>query len=164
MCEHCIKYEFVCEKCGSVLHPEYSGLVPFRVLRREIKNLLWTSQSEDFVWILLFEGRPVKVGHGSLMKLNNETRPNANYIRFDSVFIYYCGELRNEFACRLMGEIPGLVNRRGVSNSVYKTQKEMRWRVQPSASVKSMVLDTPDFEIAGIGYWDIRKLAQYGVS
>lgn len=166
MCEKCkCDEQFICTDCGEVFGDDYVNLKPFSVIRREIKNLVWTSQSDNFVWILRFEGRPVKVGYGSLVKLNNETRPNANYIRFDSVWIYWCDspETRNSFACRLMGEIPGIVNRRGVMNNRYKTRKEMRWKSNPSASVRDMVLDSPDFEIAGIGYWDIQRLEQFGV-
>lgn len=165
MCENCYQYEFVCEKCGTVNWTEYAGLVPYRAIRREIKNLVATSDSQDFVWVLVFEGKPVKVGYGSLIKLNNETRPNANYIRFDTAWIYYCGntDFRNQFACRLMGAIKGLVNRKGVVNSVYKTRNEMRWNVNPAISVKNDILDDPDFMIADTGYWDVRKLVYYGV-
>ena len=162
MCERCNEQEFVCLNCGAV----QGTMIPYQCIRRELKNLLWTSQSENFVWILRFEGRPVKVGCGSLTKLNNETRPNANYIRFDTVWIYWCDNIDDSkaLACRLMGEIQGLVNRRGVINNRYKTRNEMRWKSNPPASVRNMLLDSPDFEIAGIGYWDVDKLSQYGVS
>lgn len=164
-CERCAEYEFVCPSCGSVIAEEYAWAVPYSVLRREIKNLIWTSAEETFVWILMFEGRPVKVGHGGLTRLLNETRPNANYIRFDTALVYWCPtvDLRDEFCCRLIGSVDGLTNRRGVNNKRYKTKKDIHWKVNPSNSVKESILQDPDFEICGVGYWDVLKLEQFGV-
>ena len=166
MCEKCSEHEFICAECGSVVNPEYSHLVPYSIVRKEIKNLVWTSDSENFVWILMFEGRMVKVGQGSLIKLLNETRPNASYIRFDSVRIYWCASTEEckSFACRLMGEIKGLVNRRGVVNTVYKTRAELRWSNKVNPDMREMILGDPEFRIAGVDYWDVRKLVQFGVS
>ena len=165
-CEKCKEYEFICKDCGEILWSEYAHIKPFRVIRKEIKNLIWTSDAESFVWVLMFEGRMVKVGQGSLIKLNNETRPNATYIRFDTVLIYYCYNIEESksLACRLIGELKGIVNRRGVVNSTYKSKTEMRWSTTVNAGMRNMILGEPDFDICGIGYWDVRKLHQFGVS
>lgn len=167
MCEKCNEAEKVfCSVCGSVLAGGWEDKQGYLAQRREIKNLMFGCLAETFVWVLMFEGRPVKVGYGSLVKLNNETRPNATYIRFDSVWIYWCntGEECRAFACWLMGNIKGIVNRKGVSNSKYKSKTEMRWVNNVPLTNRNLILGEPDFEIAGIGYWSMDKISQFGVS
>lgn len=165
MCEICAEQNYVCPKCGKILDPDWEQLVPYICARKDIKNISWTCSSENFVWLLRFEGRIVKVGYGGLVKLLNETRPNATYIRFDTAIIYLCNseEERNVFACRTMGELEGIVNRRGVVNTRYKTLTEMKWRTNIPMDVKTAVLGDPDFKIGNTGYWDISKLSEYGV-
>ena len=165
MCVNCQQYNYICPDCGEVLDSDYIHLKAYYCLRRNIKNLLWSSQSDNFVWLLRFEGKIVKVGFGNLIKLLNETRPNANYTRFDSVFLYYCNneEERNEFACRCMGEIDGVINRRGVHNNRYKTKKELRWSNPVNPETRDIILGDPDFAVGDSQYYDIDRLQEYGV-
>lgn len=165
MCVNCQLYNYVCQECGEILDNRYSHLKCYPIQRKDIKNIIWSSQSDNFVWFLRFQGKIVKVGFGNLLKLLNETRPNANYIRFDAVFIYYCENEaeRNEFACCSMGEIESVMNRRGVRNERYKTKKEMRWNGGVSAETRDMLLGDPDFVIGESQYYDISRLIEYGV-
>ena len=165
MCVNCQLYNYVCQECGTILDDRYAHLQPYEIDRKSIKNIIWSSQADTFVWFLRFKGQIVKVGFGNLLKLLNETRPNANYIRFDSVFIYYCTDARerDQFACCSMGEIEGVINRRGVKNDRYKTKKEMRWSSVISAETRAMLLGDPEFKIGDNEYYDLDRLVEYGV-
>lgn len=166
MCDECAKYEYVCQKCGTITDAEFAHLVPYVCTRKELKNLVHTSTADTFVWFLRFQGKIVKVGYGTLIKLLNETRPNANYLRFDTAIIYWCKDAveRNVFACRSMGEIEGLFNRKGVDNIKYKPLAKMKWKTPVSVSVRSSMLGDPLFYIGETGYWDVSELTAYGVS
>ena len=166
MCDKCSESKFICPDCGAVLDGS-DGPEPYICTRKDLKNLIFTSRSDCFVWILRFNGVPIKVGYGPLIKLFNETRPNANYVRFDTVIIYWLPsvEERNIFACRAMGEIDGIVNRRGVPNRKYKSRTEMRWRITGvSPAARETILGDPAFYIGETPYWDISELEAYGVS
>ena len=153
MCDRCYKHDYLCSDCGKVIDEEFKDLIPFTCLRKDIKNIVMTSTSNNFVWLLMFNETPVKIGYGSLVKLLNETRPNATYVRFTHVHIYYCNseEQRNEFATKSMGYIDGLLNRKGVKNNKYKAFNEIVMNCSREQKVKA--LGEPDFRIGDMGYW-----------
>lgn len=165
MCKMCEQYEHVCLNCGAVKHPDWNGKVfPWVCERRKLKELVETSDSESFVWIMLFRGVAVKVGCGTLKKLYNETLPNPRYCRFDTTIIYYMKDKwdRNEFATLLCGLIgDGLLNRQGWVNYTYCRVGDLV--MPPDKCNPYDAFGDADFYIGDMPYWDIRKLALIGI-
>lgn len=163
MCNFCSKTEGICPVCGSVQHPDWS-VVPYKCLRRDIKRIADTCDSDTFVWALLKDSTVVKIGCGTLKKLFNETKPNPKYIRFDSVVIYWLKDLweRNELATLLCGlHADTVVNRQAWRNYTYCKASELI--MPPGQSDPVSVFGDPDFKVGDVSYWDIRKLQRIGV-
>lgn len=168
MCDSCFEYNFVCQNCGTILDPEFADKQCYLAQRKQLKDLLGTSPSGDaanrFVWFLRYRGRIVKVGYGSLQKLCNETRPNAAYCKFDSVFIYYCTDEddRDIFATAAMGNIANIVNRKAVPNPRFVGKAALKFRNTVPFHVRNIILNDPDLVIGEAQYWDIAKLRGQG--
>lgn len=164
MCNDCYNYDFVCETCGTILNEEYSHIVGYFANRKMLKDLMKTSNEESFVWFLRYNGKIVKVGFGSLSKLFNETKPNANYIKFDTVFIYYCNskDERDIFATASMGYIDGIVNKKAVPNKRYIGKTDLVFKNTVPPYIRKIVLTEPDLVIGNNIYWDAYRLKEEG--
>ena len=164
MCDKCYLNMYACPDCGAILDEEFRHLQPFGVYRKELRELEKTSTDSSFVWFLRYQGKIVKVGFGDLHKLFGETKPNAHYCKFDSVYIYYCvdDEERNIFATKSMGCLDGLVNRKAVPNNKYVGVMGLRFHRAVNSYMRQAVLDNPDLIIGEAKYWDIDKLREAG--
>ncbi len=164
MCDNCYVHEYACPDCGSILDEEFKYLRPYCAWRKELAELEKTSTADSFVWFLRYRGKIVKVGFGDLHKLYGETKPNAHYCKFDSVFIYWCKDEdeRNIFATKSMGCIEGVVNRKAVPNNKYVGIMGLRFRRVVGDYMRKAVLDNPDLIIGEAKYWNIEKLREDG--
>lgn len=164
MCVECQNHNFVCNKCGTILDPEWERLLGYWTDRKGLRRLVETSKSDCFVWFLKYNDKIVRVGFGSLQKLFNETKPSPHYIKFDSVFIYMCRDIeeRNIFATYAMGNIDSVDNRKAVPNERYIGKMLLRFKSTVPVKVRQYVLDDPDLVIGSAKYWDIRKLRENG--
>lgn len=164
MCVNCYNSNFVCSTCGTIVNEDWKNLVPYFCLRKSLKRLKDTSDSENFVWFLRLDDRIMKIGFGSLHKLWRETLPSPYYTRFDSVFIYWCKseEERNIFATFAMGNIEGIVNKKAVPNTKYVGKTELRFKSVVPGDMRDYVMRDPDLIIGDSKYWDIDKLREAG--
>ncbi len=164
MCVECQNHNFVCNKCGTILDPEWERLLGYWTDRKGLRRLVETSKSDCFVWFLKYNDKIVRVGFGSLQKLFNETKPSPHYIKFDSVLIYMCRDIeeRNIFATYAMGNIESVDNRKAVPNERYIGKMLLRFKSTVPIRVRQYVLEDPDLVIGSAKYWDIRKLRENG--
>lgn len=166
MCNQCCENEsFVCSGCGALKSEEWSGLSPFYVDRRNLKELVAQGGGdENLVWLLRYKGKIVRVGYGGILKLFNETKPSPHYVKFDGAFVYWLGdpEWRNRFALHCMANIDGIVNRRGIESAKYVGKMSIRFRSCVPAYLRSHILEDPDLKVGEFGYYDMERLRQDG--
>lgn len=165
MCNQCYENEpFVCSGCGSLKDPDWEGLSPFYVDRRNLKDLASKGSDENLVWLLRYRGKIVRVGYGGLLKLFNETKPSPHYIKFDGAFVYWLGneEWRNRFALCCMAGIEGVQNRRGIESEKYVGKMGLRFRACVPAYVRRHIIEDPDLKVGEFGYYDIDRLKEDG--
>lgn len=164
MCENCYSQTYVCPDCGMIIDEDFRHLIVYPVKRKELRELEKTSTDHSFVWFLRYKGKIVKVGFGDLHKLYGETKPNAHYCKFDSVYIYWCKDEdeRNIFATKSMGNIDGVVNRKAVPNNKYVGVMGLRFKNIVNDYMRRAILDNPDLIIGDAKYWDIDKLKEVG--
>lgn len=166
MCNQCNESEgFVCSSCGMIRDESWSGLSPFYVDRRNLKDLVESGGGdENLVWLLRYRGKIVRVGFGGIVKLYKETKPSPHYIKFDGAFVYWLGdpEWRNRFALCCMAGIEGLQNRRGIESDKYVGKMSLRFRESVPAYVRGHILEDPDLKVGSFGYYDREKLQEAG--
>lgn len=166
MCNQCYDNEtFVCSGCGALKEQTWTGLSPFYVDRRNLRQLAEQGESdENLVWLLRYKGKIVRVGYGDIQKLYKETKPSPYYIKFDGAFVYWLGneEWRNRFALCCMANIEGVQNRRGIESQKYVGKMTLRFRSCVPAYVRQHILEDPDYKVGDFGYYDIERLREGG--
>ena len=163
MCNSCEVYEKVCLSCGSVKEHGWEEMQGFLCKRKDLKHMA-AYGGDCFVWLMLKDGVPVKVGCGEIKKLINETVPNARYIRFDHAMIWKCSdtEQRNEMATMLCGMFEqSVVNRQGWVNMRYCRSTELI--LPPGCPDPVVAFGDATFYIGDIPYWDFKELEAMGV-